>query len=205
MEEIKKRLFRKMDFYKPLFVLVGDRGECELGNIKIYNENGIIIELGQGYFDNGEELTIKGDVIYKLKENFGKKINYIIPEKQNILGNKVYTLYIHIDNIDFKYVGLEKAFDNIYKKYLINNIETKIYVKSLWGNYYTYKNIIEENLEKINKGYNYPMEQEEIQKVFNEIIKYNQLLINEKEWIKNYEPTEKDLADNFETVMKRDI
>lgn len=205
MEEVKTRLEKKADWYRPLFITLENKGDLELGNIKIYDKNGVIFDLGYGYFDKDEEMTINGNVIYKLKEDFSKKINYVIPKKEECYSkDKKYSLYIYVGNVEFKYIGLKKEWQNVYKKYLLNGVEVGQCVAVLSTNVYRYKTLIDEQVSKI-KSYALPLKQTEIEDICKKIAKYNQLIIEEKQWLEDYEPTEEDLLDNFKTVMKRDI
>lgn len=205
MEEVKTRLEKRADWYRPLFVTLENKGDLELGNIKIYDKNGVIFDLGYGYFDKDEEMTINGNVIYKLKEDFSKKINYVIPKKEEYYSkDKKYSLYIYVGNVDFEYIGLKKEWQNVYKKYLLNGVEVGQCVAVLSTNVYRYKTLVEEQVGKI-KSYTLPLKQTEIEDICEKITKYNQLIIEENQWLEDYEPTEEDLLDNFETVMKRDI
>lgn len=204
MEEVKTKLIRQAEWYRPLYAKVKDKGLLELCDIKIYDENGIIFDLGYGYFDNDKEMTINGEVIYKIKENFSKKVNYVISVKEYYSRERRYALYIYIGNVDFEYIGLKKEYQNVYKKYLLNGVEVKEHLANLTLNVYRYRELVEKEIGKI-KSYTLPLKQEEIEDICNKIMKYNKLILEEEEWIKGYEPTEKDLLDNFETVMKRDI
>lgn len=203
--EKKTSLVRLSQWYRPLNVLVENKnGYFELGDIKFYDETGVIVSVGYGYFDDDKELTINGNVIFKIKEDFSKKINYVISQKKSYSMDKRYELYVYVGNVDFKYVGLEKKYDNVYKIYNVNGIEVKKNVCSLTTNSWRYRDMIESEIKKI-EGYKLPLNNEEMEIICNNILKYNKLLIDEKQWIKDYEPTVEDLEDNFEKVMKRDI
>ena len=64
--------------------------------------------------------------------------------------------------------------------------------------------MIENETKKI-ESYKLPLKDEEITEICDNILKYNKLLLDEEQWIKDYEPTVEDLEDSFEKVMKRDI
>lgn len=203
--ENKTSLVRLSQWYRPLNVLVENRnGYFELGDIKFYDETGVIVSVGYGYFDDDKELTINGNVIFKIKEDFSKKINYVISQKKSYSMERRYELYVYIGNVDFKYVGLKKQYENIYKVYNVNGIELRKNVCSLTMNKWRYRDMIENETKKI-EGYKLPLKDEEMTEICNNILKYNKLLLDEEQWIKDYEPTVEDLEDNFEKVMKRDI
>lgn len=87
--EKKTSLVRLSQWYRPLNVLVENRnGYFELGDIKFYDETGVIASVGYGYFDDDKELTINGNVIFKIKEDFSKKINYVISQKKELFYGK---------------------------------------------------------------------------------------------------------------------
>lgn len=203
--EQKTSLVRLSQWYRPLNVLVENKnGYFELGDIKFYDETGVIVSVGYGYFDNDNELTINGNVIFKIKEDFSKKINYVISQKNSYAMDKRYILYVYIGNVDFKYVGLKKQYENIYKVYNVNGIEVRKNVCSLTMNKWKYGDMIKNETKKI-EGYKLPLKDEEMTEICNNILKYNKLLLDEEQWIKDYEPTVEDLEDNFEKIMKRDI
>lgn len=203
--EKKTSLVRLSQWYRPLNVLVENKnGYFELGDIKFYDETGVIVSVGYGYFDDDKELTINGNVIFKIKEDFSKKINYVISQKNSYSMERRYELYVYVGNVDFKYVGLKKQYENIYKVYNVNGIEVMKNVCSLTMNKWRYRDMIENETKKI-EGYKLPLKDEEMTEICNNILKYNKLLLDEEQWIKDYEPTVEDLEDNFEKVMKRDI
>lgn len=203
--EKKTSLVRLSQWYRPLNVLVENRnGYFELGDIKFYDETGVIASVGYGYFDDDKELTINGNVIFKIKEDFSKKINYVISQKKSYSMERRYELYVYIGNVDFKYIGLEKQYENVYKIYNVNGIELRKNVCSLTMNKWRYRDMIENETKKI-EGYKLPLKDEEMTEICNNILKYNKLLLDEEQWIKDYEPTVEDLEDSFEKVMKRDI
>ena len=86
-----------------------------LCNILFYDENGVIVQTNSGHFDNDEELEFNGEVVRKVKEDFSKKQNFVIRDKDsNSVWENHYKLYIYIGNVDFKYVGLRKQVDSVY-------------------------------------------------------------------------------------------
>lgn len=163
-----------------------------LNSISFYDENGIIVTNERGFFDSGEMLSFKGDVIRKIKTDFSKKENFVIRAKKDTLWNdKEYDLYIYVENVDLQYKGLKKEYDYIYKIYEVNGIKIQKFVKNLTTKKYEYEKKIEEELNKV-KSYNLPLEKEELKTICKNITKYNNEILKEVEYIKNYIPKEED-------------
>lgn len=204
MEDNIKTSLVRLSYTRVCSVYVESKDKYfQLNNIAFYDEKGIIVEVGQGYFDNDEDFIFNGNVVYKLKENFSNKQNYVMKSKNNSYSwNSNYTLYVYIGNVDFKYEGLIKRYNNIYKKYSVNGIEVKSFIKSLEDNSWRYKDEIEKCAKKIER-YILPLEENEMKDICKRIVKYNKLLLAEQQWIKDYEPNVEDLEDNFEKAFKR--
>ena len=204
MEEKTSIYLKGSMFYRPT-VEIENKGNFLIGNIKIYDNTGVIARIDVSDFKEEDNyLEINGKVVYKIKENFDKKINYIIPNKKNIF-EKNYILYIYVGNVDFKVIDILKDnFGLIYKHFSINEIDVKIPIINLNKNIYDYQKLIEEETNKL-KSYNFPFEQTELEKICNNITKYNNLILEEDKWIKEYKPTIEDLKDNFKTALKRNI
>lgn len=203
-KEIITTLVRLNNWLKILSVFC--EKNCEyysLGEIIIYNENGIIVKNNRGYFDNDKTFSFKGEVIKKVKEDFSKKINYVkkITDSNNIWNNN-YALYIHEDNVNIEYKGLDKRFSSVYKVYTVNGIEFTTFIKDLKSNYWNYRGKIEDTIKTLQSCV-LPLKQEELKVITDTISHYNQLLEKEEKFIKDYIPNEEDLKDNFEKVLKR--
>lgn len=185
---METKLFRTSNWYRPLNVIDKNGKEYTLDNIIVYNDKGIVFQVGYGYFDNDEETTINGVVVKKIKETFKTKENYILKSLDSFGDNK-YTLYIYIENIDLKYCGVFKKYDYLYYKYLINGIGVEVYKKSLSKklNELNYKAELEvKKLQDIfrynGKGY----DEKELSKIMTNIKKLNKQIIAESEYVKNY-------------------
>lgn len=204
MEEKTSIYLKGSMFYRPT-VEVENKGKFLISNIKVYNDNGVIVSIdGSDFGGEYSCLEINGKVVYKIKENFNKKINYVLSNKEYTL-EKSYTLYIYVDNVDFKVIDILKDnFGLIYKHFSINEIDFKIPIINLSKNIYNYKNLIEEETNEL-KSYKFPFEPTELEKICNNITKYNNLILEEEKWIKEYKPTIEDLKDNFKTALKRNI
>lgn len=165
-----------------------------LSDIIFYNEAGIIVNVGRGYFDddNDSDFTFSGTVIKKIKEDFSKKQNYVIKDKsfESIWDNN-YILYIYVDNVELKYKGVKKQYNSVYKIYEVNGFTIEKHIKMLNDKIYEYKNIIETEIKKI-EIYNLPLEETELKNICDNIIKYNKLIIEENKKISSYIPLEKD-------------
>lgn len=185
----RKHLIKQDSLYRILSVYCDSRKDyVELDSIRFFNKNGVVTET-DAYFDNFESFYFYGNVLLKRKEDFEIKDNYVM----KYITEDRYILYINIDNIDLKYVGLEKNGYYIYRKYIVNDrVEFSSFVKSIADKVYLLKNKIEDNVKILSKMYDYPLEQTEIENLCNDIIKYNKELVIEEDRIKNYIPKEED-------------
>lgn len=189
MQEITK-LYRTSEIYRPLFVMVNDK-EYELKNIIVYDENGIVFENGYGYFDNNEELEIKGNVVRKVKETFKGKDNYVLKfESDNWYGDKLYALYLHKDNVDFKFLGKAKrGFGDIYSNYLLNGIKICLYETDIRQDFDKYNKLAEEEIKKLQECFGYykkGADKEELKRIFNNLLEYNKKIKAEVKMINEY-------------------
>ena len=55
---METKLFKIEDWYRVLHIRLENGNVIELGNIIVYDEKGIIIDTGYGYFDNDVEISI---------------------------------------------------------------------------------------------------------------------------------------------------
>ena len=106
---METKLFKIEDWYRVLHIRLENGNVIELGNIIVYDEKGIIIDTGYGYFDNDVEISINGNVVRKIKEDFTKKINYIIKIKESYSNESRYALYIHKNNINLKFLEFKNT------------------------------------------------------------------------------------------------
>lgn len=201
MKEIISKLSRDSSFLRILSVNVYDekgteyKDRVDLDNIIFYNEYGIILEVGSGYFDNDEDnFSFKGYVVSRRKENLTRKENFIISSKKNIWNEKRYTLYIYDKNVDVQYIDLIKRYENVYKLYKVNGVEILSFVKNLDTKKWHLKDLIEEQAKKI-ESYKLPLQNEEMKEICDNLIKYNKMLLEEQEFIKNYIPKAEDFEE----------
>lgn len=184
MEKASK-LYRKSDWYRPLYTITKSGNEVELNNIIIYDEKGIVVQTKCGYFDNDKGIDIKGEIVKKIKENFTKKENYVLKGKEQYSNNTVYDLYVYRDNVNLQFLGFEKSADLIIAKYDINGGEFRILYTTISGNKYIYENRFKELKDEI-KNYSLPMEEEELDMICEELIEVNKKIIEEKKRIKDF-------------------
>lgn len=78
------KLYKKADWYRPLFVTLENGDEVQLDSIVVYDENGIVVQNNYGYFDNDMEIEIKEEVKRKRKENYNQKENYVLRSKKRL-------------------------------------------------------------------------------------------------------------------------
>ncbi len=188
-------LVKPHSYYRVLCAVV-EKMEylVQLSGIYIYDENGVICKHDYGYFDNDYELEFNGKIVRKIKENFTGTENYIIKNKERDFSweDTTYILYIHKDNIDLEHKGLEKRLGNIYDVFSINGkTEIRVFVKNLEKEKHRLESLIEDEKGKI-KTYDLPLAENDMKSICENLIKYNTMLIQEKERIENYIPTDKD-------------
>lgn len=195
MEKDITTLERHNSFLRTLSVWVEkSKTYYSLCAIHFYNEKGDAIVQDYGYFDNDEILSFKGNVVRKIKVDFSKKENFVIKSKKSYNFDNDYELYICIDNVDFKYVGLKKEFDCVFRIYTVNGIEIKQNIKFLKDKFWEISSLLEKEKNKI-ENYKLPLEQKEIEEICSNIVKYNQMLIEENKKMKEYVPKEEDFIE----------
>ena len=96
-------LYRTNSMWRPLS-LIYKKKEYELGNIIFFNENGIITEVGFGYFDDDKERNFEGSVVRKLKADFKMKDNFIVKSPKDYSYETRYDLYVYEGNVDIKFL-----------------------------------------------------------------------------------------------------
>lgn len=179
------KLYKKADWYRPLFVTLENGDEVQLDSIVVYDENGIVVQNNYGYFDNDMEIEIKEEVKRKRKENYNQKENYVVRSKKDYSNDIVYKLYIYRDNVNLQFLGFEKVTDLIMAKYNINGGEFRILHTTISGNKYIYGNRFKELKNEI-KDYSLPMDEEELDMICKELIEVNKKIIEEEKRIKDF-------------------
>ena len=194
-KEVITTLERHSSFLRTLSVWV-DKSKTyySLCAIHFYNKKGDVIVQDYGYFDNDEILSFKGNVVRKIKVDFSKKENFVIKSKKSYNFDNDYELYIYVNNVDFKYVGLKKEYECVFRVYTVNGIEVKQNIKFLKNRFWEIENLLKNEKAKI-EDYKLPLKQEEIEEICNNIVKYNQMLIEENKKIKEYVPKEEDFIE----------
>lgn len=181
------KLYRVASWYRPLHITRNGK-ELKLSNIIVYDNKGIIVETGYGYFDNDKEIEIGGEILLKRKEDFTKTTNFIMSDKKNWDNETEYKLYIHKDNIDFEFTGLSKSVDMIMQNYIINGGEFSRVFKYLGDNKIKYQTEFREELESLhNRTYSLPFKQEELEEIFENLLEKNRKILAEKESINNFD------------------
>lgn len=144
MFDRRNNLIKQANWYNPYACICENYDkECELNNIFIYNENGILIETRHGWFNESNNYT--GDCyiengIFKItdrqKEKYLKDCkNFILYVESGYDKTKKYNLYIYYKNVNYQFLGFYKdslfvelqytLFDN--KKYEINVGDSRKY------------------------------------------------------------------------------
>lgn len=186
MENLKKERFINS------WIAITEKGNAySLENIKIYSENGVILETGRGWFGNNNDLgEITIDTIY-LKRNVDltKKQNFVIKEeKSRYRIDHNYTLYLYYKNIncnfkkfDLSSFWLESVF-TIFDGYEVRDVLGQRQKES---DAIKYEKKMDELYKKIN-SYNFDSHYEEMEQAMQEIKKQHKKYINKKEEEKNY-------------------
>ena len=124
-------------YWNPYFANTNRGNGYELDNIIIYNDYGVLIETGCGWFNesnnNTGSTTVKNDIIKANKgtEEKHKKEhhNFIIKTEESYKDG--YTLYIYYKNIDYKVVKIEKRSLFIEIDYQLFDNKSKTYSKAI--------------------------------------------------------------------------
>lgn len=203
-KQTKTSLFKESPYWKILSVELYDekgteyRDTVKLANIVFYNENGIVLSVGCGHFeecDVGNIFEFDGYVVLRRKENFTRKENFAVKTRSNGFLDDNYTLYIYEKNVDIKYLGLKKRYrSSVYREYSVNNFKVFVHIKNLEEKVWTLKGKLETEIKKID-SYKLPLEEKELKKICRDITKYNKLLLEEVNFINNYEPKEEDFEE----------
>lgn len=177
------KLYKKEDWYRPLFVRLENGNEIQLDGIVVYDENGIVLKNDYGYFDNNMEIEIKEGIKRKIKENYKQKENYVLRTKKDYSNDIVYKLYIYRDNVvNLQFLGFEKMADLILAKYNINGGEFKTLYTTISGNKYEYIDKFKELRNSI-KEY---MNEEKLNAICKELIEINKKMIEDEKRIKDF-------------------
>lgn len=186
MEEKLNNLVRLRDILKIYSVWV-DRNKKFYGISKIvfYNEKGIIFSSNSN-FDGIENFKFKGEIFRKIKEDFTKIQNFVMKNDNDSIWDNNNTLYINEKNVDLKYLGQRKKWSYVYDIYNVNGVEFEIFNKSLDFKLCEYKDLLKTEIKKINDNYIYPFKEKELKEIFENILKYNKLIIEEKKNIENF-------------------
>lgn len=187
---METRLYQKQSWYKPFYVDIAEKSYL-LDNIIFYNDNGIIVEVGNGYFEREQGLTIKEEVVRKIKVDLTKKQNFIVKHKDKWYADDEvkYAIYIYADNVDLKYIGKEVSCDYLYDKYSVNGIEFTRYVEDLGKNLHSINEKAEQEVKKLADIFRYSgkgIEESELLSIFRNLQNYNREILNEVDMIKNY-------------------
>lgn len=182
-------------WYNPFTAITKDLKGYEIDNIIIYNERGVLIQTGRGWFDTEyssnnciDGLEITPEIIRKIKVDFTKKDNFIIKsEQQCYYDNTRYTLYLYYKNIDYKYLGL--SLDNcfLYINYQFLDYKSKMVIgnRDSKSNEIEYSDDLKNALQKFDT-YNFTRHFNELEQAIKTIKKYHNDYIKQKEIENNY-------------------
>ena len=164
-------------------------------NIKFYDENGIVIEVGSGWLENNHKdldyvkLNID-EIQLKRKEDFSIKGAFIISKGKDFSDELGADLYINIELVNLKFGGYKKEYDNIRKYYVGSDYDNQEFevssnVKWLKENWYKYQAIVQENAKKLENIY-YDTTIDEVAECVKNIKKYADKMFKEKQLIESY-------------------
>ena len=164
-------------------------------NIKFYDENGIVIEVGSGWLENNHKdldyVKINIDEIQlKRKEDFSIKGAFMISKGKDFSDELGADLYINIELVNLKFGGYKKEYDNIRKYYVGSDYDNQTFevssnVKWLKENWYKYQAIVQENAKKLENIY-YDTTIDEVAECVKNIKKYADKMFKERQLIENY-------------------
>lgn len=164
-------------------------------NIKFYDENGIVIEVGSGWLENNHKdldyvkLNID-EIQLKRKEDFSIKGAFMISKGKDFSDELGADLYINIELVNLKFGGYKKEYDNIRKYYVGNDYDNQVFevssnVKWLKENWYKYQAIVQENAKKLENIY-YDTTIDEVAECVKDIKKYADKMFKERQLIESY-------------------
>ena len=164
-------------------------------NIKFYDENGIVIEVGSGWLENNHKdldyVKINIDEIQlKRKEDFSIKGAFMISKGKDFSDELGADLYINIELVNLKFGGYKKEYDNIRKYYIGSDYDNQEFevssnVKWLKENWYKYQAIVQENAKKLENIY-YDTTIDEVAECVKNIKKYADKMFKERQIIESY-------------------
>lgn len=96
------RLYQAEKWYNPYSI--NCNGEKKLSDILFFNRNGVVVEVGRGWFGNNNmmpELIIDCDCVVKRKVDYNCKTAFLISLGKDYDGIR-YALYIPIDVMEFE-------------------------------------------------------------------------------------------------------
>lgn len=164
-------------------------------NIKFYDENGIVIEVGSGWLENNHKdldyvkLNID-EIQLKRKEDFSIKGAFMISKGKDFSDELGADLYINIELVNLKFGGYKKEYDNIRKYYVGSDYDNQVFevssnVKWLKENWYKYQAIVQENAKKLENIY-YDTTIDEVAECVKNIKKYADKMFKERQLIESY-------------------
>ena len=164
-------------------------------NIKFYDENGIVIEVGSGWLENNHKdldyvkLNID-EIQLKRKEDFSIKGAFMISKGKDFSDELGADLYINIELVNLKFGGYKKEYDNIRKYYVGSDYDNQEFevssnVKWLKENWYKYQAIVQENAKKLENIY-YDTTINEVAECVKNIKKYADKMFKERQIIESY-------------------
>lgn len=119
-------IFRTSRVWNPMTIMVNGKGYA-LNNILFYNNNGVVVQTNQGWFNNCNKdrviLSTKKDIKRCTKLNLTKGIPFVIKSDRSYETR--YELYIPYDDFDWDITYIKK-YDQIFGMYHMKNTELEL-------------------------------------------------------------------------------
>jgi hypothetical protein len=186
-----KNLLKECAWYNPYVARTNKMEGYELENIKIYSENGILLETGRGWFGSNNDL---GDIeipeiILKRKIDLNSKQNFVIKDvKSKYRIDHKYTLYIYYKNINCNFIKFDLSSFWLESVFTILNgyeIRDVLGQRQKESDAIKYDDKLQKAIEQLDT-YNFEQHWNEMEKNLNYIKKMHKKYIDKKEEEKNY-------------------
>lgn len=193
-------LYRKSSTFKVLHITLDNLKEIELNDIIVYDNKGIIVQVGRGYFDNGKSIEIGGTIKRKIKKDFSKKENFVIKSENSYSMNTRYDLYIYKDNVDLQFLGFKNETGFVMAEYSLNGGEFSELYKNLCEKKYELKEEFKRTYDEI-KYYDLPYEKEKLQKMLDKMVEINNKTLEIEKRINDFDV--ETMVKEKEEILKR--
>lgn len=182
---------KSQDWYRPY-----ELGKYTIKNIRIYDENGVIIETGCGWLEyNNIDLDRAtfdvDDIPLKRKVDFNIKGAFYISQGKAFVGNELEAvLYLHKDIVQLQFTGYRKIYDSIRKYYQGKTADNQLFeisslAKYLKDDYWEHRNKLESLLKGFENNIS-DLDQKKLNKYLADIKEIGNELIKEQRRLDKY-------------------